>query len=416
MSNHNEEIRAAYDARRQAVEQLRSLDAEVGETDPSEEQRSTFAAIHADIDRHDADLDHHISEGKLDERSAYLDGLIGTQRDAGMVTETGLSLIEQEARDLFRPANSEGAKSRLEFTADVAERSRLMRRDLTAGTAGDGAELVPTTLFGELYVALREGATSMFSLGRNVITTGGEAMAFPSVSSFSAASLIAEGGAVGESDPQFVTPNVTMNAYKYGLSIQISPELEQDNAVPGALPWVVSQAVDGIRRGVGSALVVGDGSDKPNGVINGSTTSTATGVTYPTADNLLAAQHDIGSGYRPTASWVMNDATVLGIRLLKDSEGQYIWRPGLVAGSYDTLLGSPVVSDDNFATIGANAKIGVYGDISAGYLVRIVNSIRAERSDQYAWLNDLITWRFLGRFDGEIIDNSAFTVITNEAA
>ena len=164
MSNHNEEIRAAYDARRQAVEQLRSLDAEVGETDPSEEQRSTFAAIHADIDRHDADLDHHISEGKLDERSAYLDGLIGTQRDAGMVTETGLSLIEQEARDLFRPANSEGARSRLEFTADAAERSRLMRRDLTAGTAGDGAELVPTTLFGELYVALREGATSMFSL------------------------------------------------------------------------------------------------------------------------------------------------------------------------------------------------------------------------------------------------------------
>ena len=391
MSNHNEEIRAAYDARRQAVEQLRSLDAEVGETDPSEEQRSTFAAIHADIDRHDADLDHHISEGKLDERSAYLDGLIGTQRDAGMVTETGLSLIEQEARDLFRPANSEGARSRLEFT-------------------GDGAELVPTTLFGELYVALREGATSMFSLGRNVITTGGEAMAFPSVSSFSAASLIAEGGAVGESDPQFVTPNVTMNAYKYGLAIQVSPELEQDNAVPGALPWVVSQAVDGIRRGVG------DGSDKPNGVVNGSTTSTATGVTYPTADNLLAAQHDIGSGYRPTASWVMNDATVLGIRLLKDSEGQYIWRPGLVAGSYDTLLGSPVVSDDNFATIGANAKIGVYGDISAGYLVRIVNSIRAERSDQFAWLNDLLTWRFLGRFDGEIIDNSAFTVITNEAA
>ena len=416
MASHNEEIRAAYDARRRAVEQLRSLDAEVGDNEPNEEQRASFAAINADIDKFDGKLDHHISEGKLDERSAYLDGLIGTQRDAGMVTENGLTPIEQEARDLFRPANSEGAQSRLEFSADAAERSRLMRRDLVAGVAGDGAELVPTSLFGELYVALREGAESMFSLGRNVITTGGEAMAFPSVSSFSAASLIAEGGAVGESDPQFVTPNVTMNAYKYGLAIQVSPELEQDNAVPGALPWVVSQAVQGIRRGVGAALVTGDGSDKPNGIVNGSTTSTATGVTYPTADNLLAAQHAVVSGYRPTATWMFNDDTILGIRLLKDSEGQYIWRPGLVAGSYDTLLGNPVVSDDNLATIGANAKIGVFGDISAGYLVRIVNTIRAERSDQYAWLNDLLTWRFLGRFDGEIIDNTAFTVITNEAA
>ena len=81
---------------------------------------------------------------------------------------------------------------------------------------------------------------------------------------------------MAESDPQFVTPNVTMNAYKYGLAIQVSPELEQDNAVPGALPWVVSQAVQGIRRGVGAALVTGDGSDKPNGIVNGSTTSTAT--------------------------------------------------------------------------------------------------------------------------------------------
>ena len=87
-----------------------------------------------------------------------------------------------------------------------------------------------------------------------------------------------------------------------------------------------------------------------------------------------------------------------------------------MAGSYDTLLGNPVVSDDNLATVGANAKIGVFGDISAGYLVRIVNTIRAERSDQYAWLNDLLTWRFLMRADGEIIDSSAFTVITNEAA
>lgn len=413
--SHNIKAREAHEARMAAVEALKALDIEVGDRAYNEEEKAQADRINADIDGFEAVLERALREGELQERSAELDALVGKQHDAGIVEErSGLTAVELEARALFAHPDSEESKRAVEFVADAAERARLARRDLSAGTATDGAELVPTTLFGQLYVQLREGATSMFSLGRSIVTPSGEQMDFPTVSSFSAASLIAEGGSIGESDPQFST--IQLDAYKYGLAVQVTYELEADNAVPGALPFVVDQAVTGIRRGVGAHLVTGDGSSKPNGVVNGSNTSTATGVTYPTADNLIAAYHDIVSGYRANGVWVMNDDTVKGIRTLKDGDNQYIWQPGLQANQPDRLLGRPVFTDDNFATVGANAKIGVFGDLQAGYLVRTVGSIRAERSADYAWLNDLATWRFLGRFDGDIIDNNAFTVITNEAS
>ena len=418
--SHFERLRAERDARMAAINQLRALDEEIGDADMSEEQRAQMDRIHADIDRRDRNIDDIIREGEIDTRSEKIERLIADQHDEGQRSDDdGLTPIEREARALFQHPDSPDARQAVEFTADGAELARLgrrelARRDLTVGTATDGAELAPTTLFGQLYAQLREGATSMFTLGRAVVTQAGEAMDFPAASSFSSAVLVAEGAALTESDPQFTT--VTLNAYKYGLAIQVSYELEQDNAVAGALSWVVDQAVDGIRRGVGAALVTADGSSKPNGVDNGSTTSTATGVTYPTTDNLINATHDIASPYRANAVWVFNDDTVKGIRTLKDTTNQYLWQPGLVAGQPDRLLGAPVFTDNGFATVGANAKIGVYGDLQRGYLVRTVSNIRAERSRDYAFLNDLATWRFLGRFDGEIIDNNAFTVITNEAS
>lgn len=406
----NEEARKAYEARRNAVEALRAFGDEVGERAFTNEDTEQFERMNAEVDRLDGQVSHWLNEGRLQERSAALDALIGVQSDSGKRdADDGLTPIEREARDLFVPE----ARSAV-FTAPQAEINRLHRRDLTAGTATDGKEFVPTTLFGELYSSLREGATSMFTLGRSIITAGGEAMDFPVATAFSTAALVAEAGVITESDPQFAT--VTLNAYKYALAIQISHELEADNAVPGALPWVVEQAVDGIRRGVGAALVTADGASKPNGVDNATNVFMLAGIVAPTADELVRASHDITTPYRANASWLMNDATLLAARLLKDADGQYIWQPGLLAGAPDRLLGAPVHTDSAIEVAGANRKVAVYGDISRAYMVRTVGSIRAERSVDYAFLNDLATWRFIGRFDGEIIDNNAVTVLTNAAA
>ena len=106
--------------------------------------------------------------------------------------------------------------------------------------------------------------------------------------------------------------------------------------------------------------------------------------------------------YRPFASWIMNDATVQHIRKKKDSDGNYIWRPGLVAGAPDTLFGAPVFDDTNMATLATGNATVVYGDLS-GYYVRYAGPIRVERTD-FAFANDLVSFRFLWRADGDIVD------------
>ena len=367
MSDFNgESIRKAYESRRSAVEALRAFDAGIGERALTAEEVATIGVMNADVDALDETVQRLMRDQELSERSATLDALIGVQHDAGERSEVdSLTPIEREARQLFLGRDHDEARSTAEFSAPSSEIARLARRDLTAGTASAGGNLVPTTLF-------------------------------------------------GESDPAFGLVN--LDAYKYGMSIQISTELEEDNAVPGMLPWILEQAVSGIRRGVGAHLVTGTGSGQPNGIDNGTTISSIAVSTTPTADQLVAIQHDIASPYRQNASWLFNDATVSAIRLLKDTTNQYIWAPGLGAGVSDTLLGAPVYTDAAVETAGVSKKVGIYGDIKAGYLVRTVANIRAERSVDYAFLNDLNTWRFLSRHDGDIIDNSAFTVIKNAAS
>ena len=48
----------------------------------------------------------------------------------------------------------------------------------------------------------------------------------------------------------------------------------------------------------------------------------------------------------------------------------------------------------------------VFGDFS-GYYARFAGPIRIERSDDFAFLNDLVTFKFVMRADGDLIDLSA---------
>jgi HK97 family phage major capsid protein len=63
--------------------------------------------------------------------------------------------------------------------------------------------------------------------------------------------------------------------------------------------------------------------------------------------------------------WVFHRDIVKMIRKLKDGDGQYIWSPGLVADTTDTLLGIPVVQSEYApSTITSGAYVGIVGDFS----------------------------------------------------
>lgn len=87
------------------------------------------------------------------------------------------------------------------------------------------------------------------------------------------------------------------------------------------------------------------------------------------ADKLISLQHALKAGYRGNARWLMNDLTLEGVRTFKNSQGDYIWRPGLTEGAPDLLLGKPISYDDNMPVIAANSLSIAFGDFYRGYLI-----------------------------------------------
>jgi len=100
---------------------------------------------------------------------------------------------------------------------------------------------------------------------------------------------------------------------------------------------------------------------------------------------------------------LFRDATAAAIRKLKDGEGQYLWQPSQQVGTPDRLLGFEVVTDPNVAATGVNNNSVAFGDFSTFY-IRDVGAVRIERSDDFAFNADLVTWRGVLRTDSDLID------------
>jgi len=112
--------------------------------------------------------------------------------------------------------------------------------------------------------------------------------------------------------------------------------------------------------------------------------------------------------YRQSKScyWIAADKTIGGFRKIVDSQSRPIWEPSTVLGSPDLLLGKPLVADTFMPAVGASAFSLAFGDF-AQFFIRLVGGVRFERSDDYAFGSDLITYRCLLRGDGTLVDTNA---------
>lgn len=277
------------------------------------------------------------------------------------------------------------------------------RRDLTKLSSGAGGYSVPTGFVRRLYEHMVENSAIRRSNATVLTTATGEALQIPKTTGHGAAALVAEAGPLAESDP--VLGQVTLDAYKYGQLIQVSSELVTDTAVD-LTGYLARQAGVNLGNASGAHFVSGDGSGKPNGIVGASTLGkTAAGAAAVTADELIDLYFSVIEAYRRVSTWMMKDATMASIRKLKDSTNQYLWQPGLVAGVPDQILGRPVFTDPNMPAMTTGLKSIIFGDFAA-YYIRDVGSVRFERSDDYAFGNDLITFRAIIRTDGDLVDTS----------
>ena len=250
----------------------------------------------------------------------------------------------------------------------------------------------------------------------NVIRTSSGDRKIPVVAAKGTASWIDEEGAYTESDDSF--GQVSIGAYKVGTMIKVSEELLNDS-VFDLESYIAKEFARRIGAKEEEAFFTGDGSGKPLGVLaatgGAETGVTAASSTAITADELMDLFYSLKSPYRKKAVWVLNDSTIKAVRKLKDSTGQYLWQPSLMAGTPDTLLGRPVKTSAYMPVIAAGAKTIAFGDFSYYWIAD-----RQGRS--FKRLNELYAANgqvgFLGsqRVDGKLVLSEAVKVLTQKAS
>jgi HK97 family phage major capsid protein len=280
-------------------------------------------------------------------------------------------------------------------------------RTLSKLTAAAGNNTVPTTFYDQLIAHLIE-TSSVLRAGVTILNTdSGETIQVPKTTGHSTAAIVAEAASIGVSDPAF--GQASLGSYKYGVLVQVSRELVDDTGVDleGYLAMETGRA---LGNAFGADLITGNGTAKPRGILADTTlgVTTGTGVAgVPSADNVLDLYYSVIAPYRnsPNAAYLMKDTTLAALRKVKDTTGQYLWQPSLQAGEPDRFGGVPVLTDPFMPATAVTAKSVVFGDFSR-YFVRLVGGIRFERSDEYAFGNDLITFRALLRGDGALMDTT----------
>ncbi|MFF8839581.1 phage major capsid protein [Streptomyces sp. NPDC015130] len=398
-------IQQIQDRRNSAWEQAKALldTAEADNRDLTAEEEQTYQRINTEI-------------GQIDERVKTLLEAEQRTRDADAAFR---QLLEKEPNPEARGSAADQELKRVRDWLTGASGSRsldiapdsalpLDQRTLSKLTAAAGANTVPISFYNRLVQHMIE-TSGVLAAGPTVLRTAtGEQMQIPKTTAHSAsASIVAEAGTLSANEPTF--GQVALDAYKYGFLLQVSHELANDTAVD-LLGYLAMQAGRALGNGFGTHLVTGDGSSKPNGVLTASTlgkTGAASVAGAPAGDDLIDLFYSIIAPYRQSSScgWLMRDATVAAIRKLKDSTGQYLWQPGLQAGSPDTILGKPVRTDPNVPAVALGAKSILFGDFST-YFVRQVETLRFERSDDFAFNTDLITYRAILRGDGDQVDTT----------
>ena len=285
------------------------------------------------------------------------------------------------------------------------------QRDVTKASTGAP---VPTSFYDQVIAQARL-VGPMLDTSTVLRTAGGENLQIPSQAGWSTAAITAEGSAISESDPTF-NSFITLGAYKYSFLVQLSRELIEDSGVD-ILSFLATQTGNAIGIAVNKPLTVGTGTTQPKGVVaaaGSGVLGTVAGGLF-TADNLIDLAYSLDGAARrlPGVGWMMNTASLGAVRKLKDTAGYYIFSPALADGN-DQVLNFPVYENPAMASQASAAKSVLFGHLPS-YYVRMAGGLRLDRSDDYAFNADLVTFRASMRVDGNLPQPSHIKYFINNS-
>jgi len=383
----SEYIKQQHEARQKAWQEAKALldGAAAEKRDLSAEENAKYESISADLDSRAKVIETLKSDAEREMRAA--EAMRGLENQARPVAEASRQNDDVEA---IR------ALARGEVRSHTFE-----KRDVLKSSTGSP---VPTSFYDQVLLLARQSGP-MLETSTILNTAGGENLQIPSLATYSSGTVATEGSQIGESDPVF-NSFVTLGAFKYSFLTQVSRELIEDSGVD-IMSFIAGQVGQSLGFSVNTALTTGTGTVEPNGLVTRAGSALVGTSLNPTADNLIDLVYSVDSSGRRLAGsgFQMNSSSIANVRKLKDSAGQYLFQPSLSAEARDLLLGYPIYENPAMATAASAVKPVIFGHLPS-YYVRQVGGIKLDRSDDFAFNTDLVTFRATFRVDGNLIQTS----------
>jgi len=292
----------------------------------------------------------------------------------------------------------------------TAEDWTQIRNTMSTTTGSQGGYTVQSDVASVLFDALKD-FSGVRQVATVIQTDMGNSLSFPTSDGTSeTGELIAQNTTATAADPTFGT--VALDAYKFSSKIIAVPfELLQDSNID-IEAFINRRFADRLGRVTNTYFTTGSGSSQPKGVVTASTlgkTGASGQTTAVIADDLIDLVHSVDVAYRllGRCSFMMNDATLAAIRKLKDSAGRPIFLPGydgLSGPMADTILGYPVIINNDVAVMAASAKSILFGDFSFYYIRDVMQAELFRFTDSaYAKLGQVgyLAWM---RSGGNLLD------------
>jgi HK97 family phage major capsid protein len=259
----------------------------------------------------------------------------------------------------------------------------FLQKSLNEKIGKEGAYLVPAPVAMQIRDRLKY-LSPMRSIAK--ITT----ISTNSIDILTDSKIPEAGWAAANSDQRDETTSPEINKIKIPVhEIYAKPKASQrllDDSEINVEKWLINRIAEKIAALENAAFVNGDGTDKPKGFLKYESEESAvrefgklqhfcTGADGKFVDGSSALDIlvDVVSSLQPiyikNATWLMSRSAFGEIRKLKNSDNICLWQPALSASTPSTLLGYPVVIDDDMPKLEASSISVAFGDFSCGYQI-----------------------------------------------
>lgn len=320
-------------------------------------------------------------KGKLSEQVETLNGKLSELDELK-------SALEAELAEVKRPGggavNKDVAEYKSAFELFVRKGkddglAELEQKAMQIGSDPDGGYAVPEELDRNIITALRDEVVMRQEC--NVVSVG-----TPNYKR-----LVNKGGTnsgwVGETDarPETKTSQLGIIEPVWG-EIYGNPGATQtmlDDAFFNVEQFITGELTTEFAEQEEKAFTHGDGSKKPKGMLAyGSDDKTDVDREWGklqhlllkkpaelTADEVMQLVYTLRKPYRGGAKFMMNNSTLFKVRTLKDSQGNYLWQPGLQLGQPSSLLGYGIAENEQFADMAAGAVPLAFGNFKRCFTI-----------------------------------------------